>query len=74
MDTLKKKIEEVINKETNSLKDNRERKLVMYTGCKTYGLINIMEKRCSDPECVSCSRFTEALKKESDNWIFYEQN
>lgn len=46
----------------------KPRKMVAYTGCKTYGMINIMETNCNDPECKPCSAFVNAIKEESKNW------
>ena len=48
-----------------------KRKIMAYTGCQTYGHINMMDF-CSSAECTNCRNrekiFTEELKKQTKLW------
>jgi len=51
--------------------NDKERKMVLYQGCKTYGTVKrdgLNLNLCSDPECVSCQAIHEAIKKEVENY------
>ena len=63
----KKDIEETLNELLDS-KVNKERHIVAWTGCKTYGTINIMEIQCDNPECIPCSTFKKAFLDEINKW------
>jgi len=66
-----KEIEEFI-KEVFTQKKHKERKIVMYQGCKKYGWANRSEfdlNLCDDPECPSCRMWDELIAKEAKYFL-----
>lgn len=42
---------------------NTQREMKLYTGCKTFGYIDVMKEFCTDPECTNCANFRKELNK-----------
>lgn len=48
---------------------NTQRRFKILTGCKTNGTTDLeLGNICSDPECISCTRFKKAFKEEAKKW------
>tara|TARA_R110000782_G_scaffold113397_10_gene203423 strand:+ start:1006 stop:1284 length:279 start_codon:yes stop_codon:yes gene_type:complete len=54
-----------ILKELTTVSSKNEREFIVYSGCRTYGMIQLGKQCCSDPECDTCTNFHEALQEES---------
>lgn len=51
---------------------SKDRKIKIYSGCKTYGIIDITKEMCDDPECGTCNRTRKAwddtIKEYAESW------
>ena len=74
----KKLIEEAFDEFFKRAKPSQERKIVMWTGCKTQGMIRLSSEDlslpiCNDSTCPTCSLISEALKEEVNKQIKKEK-
>tara|TARA_R110000851_G_scaffold315229_5_gene477617 strand:+ start:13782 stop:14045 length:264 start_codon:yes stop_codon:yes gene_type:complete len=64
----REQLQDILNDLTNSIVTS-ERKFIMYTGCITYGSRKIPDQpACTNPECVSCQSWNNAVIKAAKNW------
>jgi len=66
--------QEVVGSKLNIMES---RKFILYTGCKTNGILKIGGddlNLCSDPTCLSCVEFHNAMKEQSEKFSFTDED